>query len=262
MLRSFIFNEENRWIEEDQILLLHDICLVINSKQNNAYLWKGPEIKKARLKKANESLHIILTQNSDKKWEIIEKQDRFPESVENKINSMLEIARKNKEMGKLKYSRFSTIRITFILLIFIIILKFFSIISNISLLLLPSTTNVYIISSELYFTFLEIYRILTIITLSLFILNLILALIEKSFRTIIFSILGIIIDIGILLLINQGIFLFLFQEDSSENIFFILKLDIITFLIFNLTSISLETIPNIYELFSFYKTYKRYIHVS
>jgi hypothetical protein len=261
MLRTFIFNEENRWIEETQILLFHDICAFIDTEDEQIYIWTGPNIKKARKKKAKSQLFSLLSENSDKNWNIIENQTKFPSEIVNRIENMLEIARENKKMGKLKYSTFSTIRITFVLLTISSFLKVLSIAFVANLLLLPSDTTTYQISSSNYFFTLSIYRIITISTLFLFIINFLIAFYEKNLRIIILSIIAVIIDIGILLYISQGIFLFLFQEGSTDTLFLILKSDFILFVMLNSTALLIETVPNVYETVSFFKTYKEYIFV-
>jgi len=262
MLRTFIFNEENRWIEEEQILLLHDICAIINSNEMIIYIWTGPEIKKNKLKKAKEKLFKIISNYSEETWKIYEKEKDFPILVKTKIDSMLQITKENKEMGKLKYSRFSTIKLSFIFLIITSILTFISIFLILSLFFTPSIGDTYFISSSSYFLYLNIYRILTITTLIIFTLNSIISAFERDPGIFIFSLLGLIIDIGILVYINQGIFLFIHLEGSTEELFLILKTDFDIFIILNLIELLIVIVPNLYKLYNFYKTYKRYIFIS
>jgi len=262
MLRSFIFNEENKWIEESQILLFHDICVVIDTKEKTAYLWNGPNTKKARIKKAKKELISLFSNFTEKKWEISEKISQFPSEITQIIDSMLELSKKNREMGKLKFSRFSSIRVSFILLIIIFFLNLSSIIFLITLFFIPSVYGVYMISSDFYFLILEVYGIITIITLLVFIINFLLGFFEKDYRLAIFSLVGIIVDLGVLFYINQGIFLFIHQEGSTGDLFLILKSDFIIFLLLNIIALAIEFIPNLYQLTEFYKTYKDFIFIS
>ncbi|TXT63598.1 MAG: membrane protein of unknown function [Promethearchaeota archaeon] len=261
MLKIFIYNEENRWIEETQILLFHDICAFIDTEHEKIYIWEGPNIKRARKRKAEAQLFSLLSENSDKNWNIIENQNKFPSEITNQIENMLELAKENKKRGKLKYSKFSTIRITFAIITISSFLKILSIFYIASLLFLPSNTSSYQISSTNYFFMLFVYRIITISTLILFSINLLIAFYEKDFWLIILSIIVISIDIGILLYISQGIFLFLFQEGSTDILFLIPKSDFIFFIILNLMALLIETIPIVYETVSFSKTYKKYIFI-
>ena len=93
----------------------------------------------------------------------------------------------------------------------------------------------------------------------MFILNIIIGLYEMEAQVIIFSLMGLIICSGILLYLQQGIYLFLFQEGSTSTLYLIKIQDITLFYIIILSAIAIFELPNLLKLISFIRTYRKYI---
>ncbi len=259
MLRTYIFNEsKSNWIEEDQRLLLHDICIFLDEKNKKIYIWNGPKCSKEKSKKGYELAEELISKYSDSKLKLIILKKDIPINIENKVKSMLESTKKE-EVKSLLFSRLSTIRFYFIFLLGAIIIPIISLI-NLSLSLLWTVSNGnYVVSSVLYEMWINTSKILMIITLILFILNIIIGIIEIENQVIIFSIAGLIICIGLVIYLNFGIFLFLFQEDSTLTDYLISQQDISSFLFLNLIAILIFEIPNVYKFVTFLKIYRKFI---
>ena len=259
MLRSYIFNEsKSSWIEEDQRLLLHDVCVFLDETNKKTYIWNGPKSSKEKFKKGYELVGEILSNYPDLKLQLIVLKKDIPINIESKLNSMLESAKKE-EITTLLFSRLSTIRFYFIFLLGVIILPIIAL-ANLSLSLLwPVSNGNYEVSSALYEMWINTSKILMIITLILFILNIIIGIIEIENQVIIFSTAGLIISIGIVIYLNFGIFLFLFQEGSTLTDYLISREDLFFFLFLNLIAILIFEIPNLYKFVSFLKTYRKFI---
>jgi hypothetical protein len=98
---------------------------------------------------------------------------------------------------------------------------------------------------------------LIIISLIVFIVNIIIGFYEKESQVIIFSFMGLIICIGLVFYLQQGIYLFLFQEVAG---LYLIKIqDVIFFFMTVLTAISIFEIPNLLKLVNFIITYRSYI---
>jgi len=259
MLRTYIFNEsKSNWIEEDQHLLLHDTCVILDEINKKIYIWNGPKCSKKKFKKGYELAEELISNYPDSKLQLIILKKDIPTNIENKLNSMLESTKKE-ERKSLLFSRLSTIRFYFIFLLGVIILPIISLV-NLSLSLLwPVSNGNYEVSSMLYEMWINTSKILMIITLILFILNILIGIIELENQVIIFSIAGLIICIGLVIYLNFGIFLFLFQEDSTLTDYLISQQDIFSFLSLNLIAILIFEIPNIYKLVTFLKLYRKFI---
>jgi len=259
MLRTYIFNEsKSSWTEENQRLLLHDICVFLDESNKKIYIWNGPKSTKEKFKKGYELVGEILSNYPNLKLQLIVLKKDIPSNVENKLNSMLESVKEEK-IKALLFSRLITIRIYFIFLLSVIILPLISFI-NLSLSLLwPVSNENYEVSSELYKLWINTSKILMIITSILFILNIIIGIIEIENQVIIFSLAGLIISIGIVIYLNFGIFLFIFQEGSTLTDYFISQEDLFFFLFLNLITILIFEIPNVYKFVSFLKTYRNFI---
>ncbi len=259
MLRTYIFNEsKSSWTEEDQRLLLHDVCVFLDETNKKIYIWNGPKSSKEKFKKGFELVGEILSNYPDLKLQLIVLKKDIPTNIESKLNSMLESAKKE-EITTLLFSRLSTIRFYFIFLLGVIILPIIAL-ANLSLSLIwPVSNGNYEVSSALYEMWINISKIIMIITLILFILNTIIGIIEIENQVIIFSTAGLIISIGIVIYLNFGIFLFLFQEGSTLTDYLISREDLFFFFFLNLIAILIFEIPNIYKFVSFLKTYRKFI---
>jgi hypothetical protein len=259
MLRTFIFDEsKSHWIEEEQHILSQDICAILDEENKIIYLWNGPKSKKAKFRKGYKQIKQLISNYPQLNIHLVMARKNFPILIQNKLNSLLESMKLRK--GKnLKFSRFTTIRIYSISIIITVILPIISFLNLSTSLLWPRLLENYRINNVDYANWINMSKIITIITLIFFCINILIGIIEYENQVIIFSVISIIISIGLIMYLNQGIFLFLFQEGSTSTTYFILPKDIFVFMLLNLIALLIFEIPNIYKLISFFKTYRKFI---
>ncbi len=259
MLRTFIFDEpKSNWIEEDHLLLLHDICAILDEEKSKIYIWNGPKSSKERFKKGYNQVKELLSNYPDEEFQIVQLEKEVPSKIQNHIDSMLESV-KNKDENLLKFSRVATLRVYFIFSICVIIIPIISFLNLSSSLLWSFSDGNYQISSKFFEIWIKLSTNLIFSTLFLFIINIIVGIVERENQVILFSVTGLILCSGLTLYLNQGIFLFLFQGGSTLTNYFISQKDIIIFLLLSLITILIFEIPNIYKFISFLKTYKKFI---
>jgi len=259
MLRTFIFDEsKSHWIEEEHRLLSHDVCAILDEEKEIIYLWSGPKSKKAKFRKGYIQVKELISSFPELNIQFVMAKKNFPIEIQNKLESLLESIKLGKD-NVLKFSRFTTIRIYSISIIATVILPILSFL-NLSTSLAWSVSNGnYQVNSTMYDNWINNSKIFTIITIILFSINIIIGIIENEHQVIIFSLNGLIISVGLIIYLNQGIFLFLFQGDSTLTNYLILQKDIFVFLLLNLIVILIFEIPNIYKSISFFKTYRKFI---
>jgi len=259
MLRSFIFNEiKNDWIEEDEYLFYHDLCAFLDEDNKIVYLWRGPNSTKARYKKGYQLLNELISKDLQLKFQINVLAKYIPDNVKERLDKMLIAAKKQKEIGKYKFSKFTTIRLYSVFLIISTTFPIFSLLLLINCVFWPISNDNYVVSAVIYQNWLFYPKILLLITLIMFILNIIIGLYEREAQVIIFSLMGLIICSGILLYLQQGIYLFLFQEVTST--LYVIKIqDITLFCVIIFTAIAIFELPNLLKLISFIRTYRKYI---
>jgi len=158
-----------------------------------------------------------------------------------------------------KFSRFTTLRLYLIFLVVSIILPILSLVNLGSSLSWTKIDANFEIAAEAYKNWLLIPFILIIISLILFSIMIIIGIIEAEYQVIVFSLLGVLICSGLGIYLQQGIFLFLFQEGSSPSIYIIKQNDVIEFLIVVLLGIIVFEIPNVIKLISFVKIYRKFV---
>ena len=171
---------------------------------------------------------------------------------------MLESA-KREEGSTLIFSRFTTIRVFFIFLLGVIILPTISLLNLSTSLFWPISNLNHEVNSNTFKLWINISKILMLITIFLFLINLIIGITEMESQVIIFSFGGLAICVGIFFYLNFDIFLFIFQDGSTLTNFLILKSDLLFFILIITLSVLIFEIPNIYKLISFLKTYRKYI---
>ncbi|MFW9945235.1 MAG: hypothetical protein ACFFDX_00245 [Candidatus Odinarchaeota archaeon] len=260
MLRSFIFNEiKNNWVEEDEYLFYHDLCAFLDEENQILYLWRGPKSTKARYKKGYHSLNELISKEKQLKIQINVLAKYIPDFIKEKLDKMLIAAQKQKEIGKYKFSKFATIRLYLGFLIISITFPIFSFLLLINCVFWPISNGNYVVSAVIYQSWLFYPKVLLIISLIMFIFNIIIGLYEMEVQVIIFSLMGLIICSGILLYLQQGIYLFLFQEGSTSTLYIIKIQDITVFYIIIFSAIVIFELPNLLKLISFIRTYRKYI---
>jgi hypothetical protein len=259
MIRTFIFDEnKSHWLEEVRHLLPHDICAILDEEGEIIYLWSGPKSKKEKFRKGYKQIKELIFNFSNLNLQVVMTKNNFPIDIQNKVDSLLESMKKGNEKI-LKFSRFTTIRIYSISIIITLIFPILLFLYLSSSLAWSLSNGNYEVYSTIYNSWIATSKLLTIITLIFFSINIIIGIIEHENQVIIISLNGIILSIGLLIYLNQGIFLFLFQEGSTLTYYFILQKDIFIFLLIILLIILIFEIPNVYKLISFFKTYRKFI---
>ena len=158
-----------------------------------------------------------------------------------------------------KFSRFITLRFYFIFLLLSLIFPIISFLNLGTSLAWRKTGQNFEVSSELYDSWLSISLFLSILTIISFATILIIGIVEIDYKIITFSIIGVIVSSGIAIYLQQGIFLFLFQDGSTTSIYYIRQSDILLFLIIIFFGIATYEIPNLIELINFLKVYRKFI---
>ena len=259
MLRTFIFDEsKSHWIEEEQRLLSQDICAILDEENVILYLWNGPKSKRKKFRQAYKQLNLLVSNYPELNIQLVLSKKNFPMQIQNKLDTFLESVKSRKSMN-LKFSRFTTIRIYSISIIIVVLLPILSFLNLSTSFYWSRFLGNYEVNSISYATWINFSKIITLITLIFFSINILIGIIENENQVIIFSINSIIISIGMVIYLNQGIFLFLFQEGSTATTFFILPRDIFIFSLLNLTALLIFEIPNIFKSISFFKTYRKFI---
>lgn len=257
MLRTFIFDySKSYWREEEHHLLSHDICVILDEERDTLYLWRGPKSKKYKYKESYKLLKEITSNFPQLNFQVMMVEKNFPQEVEMKLKAML-----SKEGGgeTLIFSRFLTIRIYFVFLIITIILPLISLLNLSTSFTWNISNGNYEVSSNIFNIWLTRSKILIIFTLILFIANLTIGIIEGENQVIIFSIVGLIICLGLVLYLNYDIYLFTFQSGSTLTNYLILIWDIISFILINIISILIFLVPNLIKFLSFLKSYRKFI---
>jgi hypothetical protein len=256
MLRTFIFDDsESHWIEEESNILAHDVSAILDEENEIIYLWEGPKSKKEKFRNGYKQIKELVSNFPELNIQFVMSKRNFPIEIQNKIATIFESGK-----GKiLKFSRFSTIRFYSISIIINVILPITLFLNLSTSLFWSKINNNYQVNNVTYANWINNSKIITLILLIFLSINLLIGLIEYENQVIIFSLNGIIISIGLLLYLNQGTFLFLFQEGWTPTNYLILQNNILIFLVLILTAILIFEIPNIYKLISFFKTYRKFI---
>lgn len=256
MLRTFIFDDsKSHWVEEEHNLLLNDICVILDEEKECIYLWKGPKSSKRRYREGYRNVKELITYFPNMNLQFILAKKNYPLEIQKRLNSMLE----NEEPRNLLFSRLITIRIYLIFLLGAILIPLISLLNLSTSLFWPISNGMNEIDSKTFETWIFITEILTITTIIFFAVNIIIGIVELENQVIIFSIAGLIINVGLFIYYSFNIYLFWFQMGSTLNTFLILKNDILFFLFINITLVLIFEIPNIYKLISFLKSYRKFI---
>lgn len=260
MFKIFIYYEEqDKWVEERSHLLYHDLAVFIDEDSKVIYLWSGPKCTRERSKKGSEALNSIIETYTEKSFQVKNLNKKIPTRIKSVLKNLLEITEKEQQLQEYQYSHFITIRLHFILSIICLILPIFAILILGSSLFWDSIGTAYLINAIYYNNWLSSANIFNLVCLILFIPQLIISIYEYEKSIIVFSSISIIICISLLLFLQQGIFLFQFQEISTPNLYYINKIDLYLFLLLISSSILLFEIPNTIKTISFLRIYKKFI---
>jgi hypothetical protein len=260
MLKTFIYEEsKGKWLEEQRSLFLFDVCAILDDEARKIYVWKGPKITKSKFNHGIARLTEQLNQFDRLKIDLVLLSKKVPDRIQGKLNEMLESIKQEEIFERFHFSRFVTIRgflIVSILIIILTILSCYNITSSFSKSIINGN---YLFSAEQYSNWISFSFSLSIMIAACFAINLIIGIFEAESQVILFSSIGLIINIGISIYLNQGIFLFLFEEGSTASAYLIKQNDVILFNILILSAIITYLIPNTVKLVYFVKTYKTFI---
>jgi hypothetical protein len=184
---------------------------------------------------------------------------KVPDYVQIRLDKMLSEIKLESKKEFHKFSRFITVRLYFIFLLPALIFPLISFLNLSTSLTWRNTGYNYEVSSGLYDNWLSISLLFIILTIISFAIILTIGIIETEYKTITYSIIGLVISSGIAIYLQQGIFLFLFQDGSTASIYYIKQSDILLFLVVIVFGIAIYEIPNFAELINFIKVYRKFI---
>ena len=184
---------------------------------------------------------------------------KVPDYVQIRLEKMLsEIKQEDKKEFE-KFSRFITLRLYFIFLLLALIFPLISFLNLSTSLAWRKTGYNYEVSSGFFDDWLLFSLIFIILTIISFAIILIIGIIEIEYKIITYSIIGLIVSSGIAIYLQQGIFLFFFQGEWTASIYYIKQSDIQLFLVLIVFGIAIYEIPNLVELITFIKVYRKFI---
>ena len=258
MLRAYIYNEEKKvWLEEESILK-HDLCAILDDDEKILYIWNGPKSSSDLLEKGYKSIENLLSNHPNVEIQIIKLKKRIPPKIKNKLDTMLASIESEEDIY-LQFTRRSTIRLFFIMSLSIFIVSILSLWNVFRFSNIFNWNGNIVIKPDNYETWINISKILTILCLIFFIVNVGIGILENEHQVIIFSATGLIICIGIILYLNQGIYLFLFQKRSDSSLYVIAQADINWFFITILIAELIYLVPSFYKFIIFIKKYREYL---
>ena len=89
MIRTFLFDEEkSQWLEEERILLAHDICTILDEDNEIIYFWSGPKSNKIKFRKGYKHVRDLISNFSNLNLQLIMTEKNFPLDIQNKVDKM------------------------------------------------------------------------------------------------------------------------------------------------------------------------------
>lgn len=261
MLRTYTYNKNRDvWTQEDQVLLLHDVGAIIDEEKNMLYIWKGPKANKEKIKRAKETLDVLLSKYPIKNFNVKELEgEKLPEHIELYLEELLDPIKSLRKSEKYKFSKLITIRAYLLLNILILgLIGLYVAIISYSL-FWPMQNNSVQVSEATYMSWIRILQFTNLVIFLLLISKLVLGMFEKDPELRLYSIVGLMISVGIMLYLNQGVFLFLFQNGNNPDIYEILFVDLLVFIITNYLVIMIIFLLSVYKLYKFVKTYREFL---
>ena len=258
MLKTYVYHPSSDvWIEEEHELLFHDVCAILDDNTKKIFLWNGPKSSKYSLEKGVKSLNNIISDFQD--FELVFLKNDIPNYIKEIINKLLESVERERNLEQYEFTHLISIRsylsISLITLIsiFIYLINLWSVISwpvsNVDIMIPADSYQQWLIFSRSLLLFIIIFMGI-LLGLSVY---------EYEVHSIILSIIGLIISISMIIYLQQGIFLFLFQPGSDSFTYLIKETDILFFLILLTSSTMLYLLPSTVKLIFFIKTYKEFI---
>ncbi|MFX1275743.1 MAG: hypothetical protein ACFFBP_07160 [Promethearchaeota archaeon] len=261
MLRTYIYQEnENNWFEENKNLLLHDLAAFLDEDKKKLYIWNGPDSNKKRLERGYESMVELLSNYPDDSIQLTLLMDDIPKNIKVKLEEMLKNAKLELKTDKIHFTKLFTIRLYLIFSVLSIMLPLLSMVNLSNFILSPVSGNSLSIPITGYHNWLTISNIIMFITLTCYIITILIGIYERDEQVIIVSLVGIITCIGIILYLSQGIFLFKFQAQTEES-YLILTQDLLIFFGLNIFALLVIEIPSFVKFCYFFYTYIDYIFI-
>ncbi len=259
MLKTFIYREDKDVWLEGSTLLYHDLCAILDEDNKILYLWNGPKSTQKKLEKGYETVENLTANYPDASLQLTILTEDVPPEIQQHIDKMLAAIKKVDEEKKIKFSRIPSIKAYFVVLITVL---GFSIVTLFILMSSGAWTSTgdgnVEIDPVLYDNWLIVARVFVVLTIISLSVGIFLGILERDSQAFIFALIGVIICIGILVLFNQGVYLFLFQEDSNDTyVIALTDLNLFTFKVFFAMLIYL--LPNGYKLFTFFRDYRDYV---
>ncbi|MHA2289370.1 MAG: hypothetical protein ACXABG_11350, partial [Promethearchaeota archaeon] len=243
----------------DKSLLYHDLCAILDEERNIIYLWNGPKSSQEKLKKGYSLLETLMSYYPTINFKLSILKKKIPNYVQEKIDVMLNEIKQEQKIDYYKFSRFTTLRLFIILSLSSIILPIAAFLNLASSLSWTQIDGNIEIGAIAYNNWLLISSLLIIISLILFSIMIIIGIIEIEYQAIVFSVLGALVCTGLIIYLQQGIFLFIFQGGSSSSIYYFSQNDIIEFLIVIILGLLVFETPNTIKFISLMKTYRKFI---
>lgn len=261
MIRSYIFHEDkNNWLEEEY-LLYHDLCALLDEEDHIIYLWNGPESSRDRLEKGYGSVvDLIANMPVENPLQLTILTEDVPPNVQKKLDAMLERVREEEMRETLKFSNLKSIRAYFICLLLGIVFPILTFFVALSSLGWPSASGIAEVGAGVYATWIIAAIVLMAIGLTAYIGCAIIGILERDLQAAVFASIAILISIGFLIYYSQGVFLFLFENNSTSSTYYISQLQLGLFVFINLVGIIVLEAPNVYKFITFFKDYNYYIY--
>ncbi len=260
MLRTYIFSEQHQnWIEEEQKLFLHDHCVILDDERKKIYLWSGPESTQETRENAQEAIKELVSRYPQGFLEYNVLQEKFPENVTKKVNSMLLGAKEEENKSKFQFSQLSAVRLYFISILLSIILSIVAQADLFFSLSWPLSGGNLTVNANTYLFWINFAYWMYVVIGGLYLFATLIGVWQKEYQVVIYSSVGVITCLGIVLYLAEGVFLFEFEPGSTLTVYLISLFNIILFLISILLPTLIFVIPNGLKLWKFFKTYQKFI---
>ena len=171
MLRTYIYNEDKKvWLEEET-LLMHDLCAILDEDDKILYIWNGPKSSPERFEKGYKTIESLLSNYPNMDIKLIKLKKKIPPRIKKKIDDML-ASITSEEEDFLQFTRFASIRLFFVSSLVIITLSILSVLNLMRHSDLLKWHGNIAIKADNYETWINISKFLIILSLVLFIINL------------------------------------------------------------------------------------------
>lgn len=262
MLRAYIYNsDQDNWLEEEN-LLYHDICAILDEEKRIIYLWKGPQSSKQRFQRGHRALNKLMTnyKKGTLKMQVLE--ENAPTPIQEKIGKMLEMMKEAELAKGTKFSRLTTIKGYYYISLIEVILPFVLLLNFIGLTFLPwdGSGNIQV-NAALFDAWIVIaLSIITIMGIG-FLLLMITGFYEGDLQAGLYASASLVVSIGLYLYISQGEFLFVFQKGTTIAVYVLAVADLWRFIAIMAGVAALIEIPTLFKFLKFKKDYVEFLTI-